>query len=172
MNTGFRKRTYRNPGDLVADLWFVLRNGPRIAWVLRKRTVPPPFRERLMLAVIGVYRCRMCSWAHTREAFKTGVSTDEIRSLLSGSVDDCPPDEVVGVLYAQHWADSDAHPAPDATQVLVESYGTEKACAIDLVLRMIRAGNLTGNTWDYLLYRLSFGRLEPGGGSSRGHQGG
>ena len=29
---------------------------------------------------------------------------------------------------------------------------------INLVLRMIRVGNLWGNTWDLLLYRISFGR--------------
>jgi hypothetical protein len=30
---------------------------------------------------------------------------------------------------------------------------------IEVILRMIRAGNLMGNTLDWLLYRLSFGRL-------------
>jgi len=39
------------------------------------------------------------------------------------------------------------------------AYGVEKADAIDLVLRMIRFANLSGNTWDYLLHRLSFGRF-------------
>jgi hypothetical protein len=30
---------------------------------------------------------------------------------------------------------------------------------IHALLRMIRAGNLAGNTWDYFLDRISFGRL-------------
>ena len=30
--------------------------------------------------------------------------------------------------------------------------------ALETVLRMIRTGNLAGNTWDYLLFRLSNGR--------------
>ena len=37
-------------------------------------------------------------------------------------------------------------------------YGEEKAAAIHIVLRMIRMGNLMGNTADYILYRLTFGR--------------
>jgi hypothetical protein len=41
----------------------------------------------------------------------------------------------------------------------VEIYGEEKAEAIEIVLRMIRSGNLLGNLWDYWLFRLSFGRL-------------
>ena len=42
---------------------------------------------------------------------------------------------------------------------LIETYGEEKAAAIDIVLRMIRVGNLLGNTADYVLYRLTFGLL-------------
>lgn len=156
---GFRKRTYRNLGEFLADVWFLLRNLPAIVCVLRKRTVDPAFRERLMLAVISVYGCRMCTWAHTREAFRSGVSEEEIKELLTGSVDDCPPHEAVGILYAQHWADSDAQPTPESSKTLVDTYGPEKARTINLVLRMVRVGNLTGNTWDYLLYRVSFGRM-------------
>lgn len=158
------KRTYRSVGEFLADVWFVLGHLPGMVCILRKGTLPLTFRERLMLAVISVYGCRMCSWAHTREAFKSGVDRDEITALLAGSVDDCPPDEAVGVLYAQHWADSDTHPSPEAVKRLVDTYGAEKARAIDLMLRMMRAGNLTGNTWDRLLSRVSFGRL-----GSQGH---
>jgi AhpD family alkylhydroperoxidase len=159
MKSGFKKRKYRSVREFLADIWFLLRNGPRIPRVSKNRTVSPAFRERLMLAVIAVYGCRFCSWAHTREALKSGISRDEIRSLLSGSMDDCPPDEAVAVMYAQHWADSDAKPTPEASRKLVDSYGPQTAQAVNLVLRMIRVGNLTGNTWDYVLYRVSFGRL-------------
>lgn len=159
MQSGFKKRKYRSVGEFLADTWFVFKNGPRILCVLKDQTVPAAFRERLMLAVISVYGCRFCTWAHTREAFRSGVSSDEITSLLSGSVDDCPPDEAVAVMYAQHWADSDARPTPESSQMLVDTYGPQKAQAVNLVLRMIRVGNLSGNTWDYLLYRVSFGRL-------------
>ncbi len=159
MKSGFSKRKYQNVREFLADIWFLLRNGPQILRVLKNRTVSPAFRERLMLAVIAVYGCRLCSWAHTREAFKSGITRDEITALLSGSVDDCPPDEAVAVMYAQHWADSDAKPTPESSRMLVDSYGLQKAQAVNLVLRMIRVGNLTGNTWDYLLHRVSFGRL-------------
>jgi len=159
MKSGFSKRKYQNVREFLADIWFLLRNGPQILRVLKNRTVSPAFRERLMLAVIAVYGCRLCSWAHTREAFKSGITRDEITALLSGSVDDSPPDEAVAVMYAQHWADSGAKPTPESSRMLVDSYGLQKAQAVNLVLRMIRVGNLTGNTWDYLLHRVSFGRL-------------
>jgi len=112
-----------------------------------------------MLAVISVYGCRYCSWVHAREALRNGVNQTEIVRLLQGSVDICPEEEAVAVLYAQHWADSDTRPDHEAIGRLVKTYGLEKAEAIDLVLRMIRVGNLTGNTWDAFLAKVSFGVL-------------
>lgn len=111
-----------------------------------------------MMAVSAVYRCRYCCYVHTKEALKAGVCQEEIESLLSGSVNDCPQEEAVALLYAQHWAESGADPAPEATQRLIETYGDDKTEAINLTLRMIKLGNLMGNTWDYFLYHISFGR--------------
>lgn len=73
-------------------------------------------------------------------------------------VDNCPQEEAVALLYAQHWADSNASPDTEATRRLEQAYGAEKAKAINIILRMIRVGNLWGNSWDCFLYRISFGR--------------
>jgi AhpD family alkylhydroperoxidase len=153
------KRTYRNPGEFFSDMFFLLKKSGRIRNVVRKKILSAAFRERLMLAVISVYGCRYCNWAHTREALRSGVAQEEIVQLLKGSVEGCPEGEAVALLYAQHWADSDTRPDPEAINRLRETYGLEKAEAINLVLRMIRVGNLTGNTWDAFLARISFGVL-------------
>jgi AhpD family alkylhydroperoxidase len=153
------KRTYRNPGEFFSDMFFLLKKSGRIRNVMRKKILSAAFRERLMLAVISVYGCRYCNWAHTREALRSGVAQEEIVRLLKGSVEGCPEGEAVALLYAQHWADSDTRPDPEAINRLRETYGLEKAEAINLVLRMIRVGNLTGNTWDAFLTRISFGVL-------------
>jgi len=89
---------------------------------------------------------------------KSGVTTEEISRLLSGDVDNCPEEEAVAVIYAQHWAESDGQPDPEAVRKLQQTYGVEKAEAIHLMLQMIRLGNLLGNSWDYFLYRISFGK--------------
>ena len=62
-------------------------------------------------------------------------------------------------MVAFHWAESDAQPDNITVQRLVDEYGQDKADAIQIVLRMIRMGNLSGNLLDYWLYKLSFGRL-------------
>ena len=111
-----------------------------------------------MLAVTSVEGCRYCSYLHTKLALKDGISQEEIGKLLSGDVEGCTEEEAVAILYAQHWAESNARPDPEVAQKLQEIYGSEEAEAIHLMLRMIRLGNLLGNTWDYLLYRLSFGK--------------
>lgn len=155
----YYKRTYKNPREFFADQIFLIKKWGHIRDLMRKKMLSKAFRERLMLAVTSVYGCRFCSWAHTREALKGGINQEEIVGLLQGSVDGCPEEEAVAVLYAQHWADCDARPDKEAIDRLVKTYGLEKAEAIDLALRMIRVGNLTGNTWDAFLARVSFGVL-------------
>ena len=111
-----------------------------------------------MLAVTSVEGCRYCSYFHSKLALKGGMTREEVGKLLSGDVQDCPEEEYIAVLYAQHWAESDAHPDPEAVQRLQETYGSEMVEAIHLMLRMVRLGNLLGNTWDYILFRISFGK--------------
>lgn len=155
----FKKRTYKNIKDFLRDLWFPIRNRNRLKDAANKILISPTFRERLMLAVTAVNGCRYCSYFHAKQALKSGITSDEINQLLSGDVCNCPEDEAVAVIYAQHWAESDAHPDPETVLKLQQVYGIEKTEAIHLMLRMIRMGNLLGNSWDYFLYRISFGKL-------------
>jgi AhpD family alkylhydroperoxidase len=154
----FNKRTYKNLKDFFSDLWFPIRNRDRLKEITKKKLISPAFRERLMLAVTAVNGCRYCSYFHAKQALKSGITTGEISKLLSGDVTNCLEEEAMAVIYAQHWAESDAHPDPEAVQRLQQAYGVEKTEAFHLMLRMIRMGNLLGNSWDYLIYRISFGR--------------
>ena len=144
--------------EFFADLWSLARSTRMVRRVMTGGVMSEAFRERLMLAVTAVYGCRYCSWLHTGEALKSGLEEGEIAGLLAGSVDNCPEEEAIALLYAQHWADSDARPDPEALKRLEEAYGAEKAEMINLVLRMNRLGNLSGNALDRFLYRISFGR--------------
>jgi len=154
----FNKRFYTSGGEFVRDILFLARNIRGIGRVNSGGLIPPAFRERLMLAVTAVYGCRYCSYLHVREGLKRGVEHGEAAALLSGSLEACPPEEAVALLYAQHWAESNANPEAEAIRRLEDTYGAEKARAINLMLRMVRVGNLAGNLWDYITYRLSRGR--------------
>ena len=156
----FKKRTYGSIREFFADLCFPIRHRKRLSELKGRELIAPAFRERLMLTVTAVEGCRYCSYFHARQALKSGVTQEEIGQLLSGDVDNCPEEEALAVIYAQHWAESNANPDPGAVLKLQETYGVEKAEAIDLVLRMIRLGNLAGNSFDYLLYRISLGKWQ------------
>ncbi|MFL7838989.1 MAG: carboxymuconolactone decarboxylase family protein [Candidatus Promineifilaceae bacterium] len=154
----FNRRAYHSLEDLWRDVRFPLKNREQVRRAMQGDLVSFPLRERLMLAVTAVNGCRYCSYYHAQEALKAGLPDEELQKMLEGVIDDAPSEELPALLYAQHWAESEGRPDPAAHQKLVDTYGPERAEAIETVLTMIRMGNLLGNTGDYWLYRLSFGR--------------
>lgn len=155
---GFKRRTYDSLGDALADIRTMLSHRKEIHPLMHGEKIDPPFRERLMLVVTEVNGCRYCSYAHTQKALAEGISEEEVRALAQGVLADSPAEELPALLYAQHWAEADEKPDPAARECVLDLYGEEKVQEIELILRMIRVGNLMGNTWDYILYRISFGR--------------
>jgi AhpD family alkylhydroperoxidase len=143
---------------MFSDFLFPLLNRKGLRRIRKDNLISAAFRERLMLAVTAVNGCRYCSYFHAKQALKSGVSDEEICKLMAGDVENCPEEEAAALIYAQHWADTDGYPDPEALKKVENVYGAEKTAAIHLLLRMIRMGNLMGNTWDYFLYRISFGR--------------
>ena len=164
----FERRTYHSLSELLADFRAIFSQRKQIRSLMRGDRVAPSFRERLMLVVTAVNRCRYCSYAHARNALSTGISESEIKALASGMFADSPPEEVPALLYAQHWAERNGEPEAPVREQVVERYGEQVVGRIELALRLIRAGNLSGNTFDYFLYRVSFGRLGVGKGNSAG----
>ena len=158
MNKPFKRRLYPSAGDFAADLRATLGRPRQMRAVMRGDSLDPAFRERLMLAVTAVNGCRYCSYYHARQALVVGITPDEAEALTAGLLDGCPPRQLPALLYAQHWAESDARPDPAARTRMVELYGAATTEAIDLALHTIRIGNMAGNTVDYVLYRLTSGR--------------
>ncbi len=153
----YHKRTYRSLGEIIDDMSFMFNNREKIRQAMQM--LDPTLVERLMLAVTQVNDCRYCSQYHAQLALRGGLDQEEINAILNGTVDHCPPEQATAILYAQHWADTDGHPDPEARRKLVEAYGADQAAAIEVPLHVIKMGNYMGNTFDYLLYRLSGGRL-------------
>ncbi len=155
----FPRRTYHKSSDFFRDIRFILANRPLLKEALRADLVSYAFRERLMLVVTEVNGCRYCSYFHASEALKAGITPHELQAYLDGAIpSEAPAEEIPALFYAQHWAEKDAQPDPEALHRMVAVYGQQKADAIQVILRMIRVGNLLGNTGDYWLYCLSFGR--------------
>ena len=154
----FNRRIYPNVSAFFADFRAIMAQRDQMRPLMRGEIISGAFRERLMLAVTAVNGCRYCSFAHARQALVEGLQPAEIEALQDGILEDCPSNELTALLYAQHWAETRGKTDPDARQRFSENYPEETVKAIELALRTIQMGNLLGNTLDYVLFRLSFGR--------------
>jgi len=155
----FSRRYYQNFKEIREDFRYLFSQRELIRKTMRE-IISFEFRERLMMVVTQVNGCRYCRSFHAKEALKSGITNEELKVLLAGEIpEDAPMEEMPALAYAQHWAESDSQPDKAAVRRLVDEYGQEKADAIEMVLRMIRMGNLSGNLLDYILFKLSFGKL-------------
>ncbi|MGB2965243.1 MAG: carboxymuconolactone decarboxylase family protein [Anaerolineales bacterium] len=155
----FRKRHYSSLKALWQDFRFILKHRSNIKVAIRGEEISKAFQERLMMAVTEVNDCRYCRRFHIHQAFQAGISEVEIQTYLSGIIPgDIPTEQKLAVAYAKHWAENDAQPDPESQSRIQEVYGKQGFEAIEIILHMIRMGNLLGNTGDYILYRLSSGR--------------
>ena len=154
----FNRRYYQSLSEIFKDTKVIFKKRSKIKQVMRDGPISDSFRERIMLTVTEVNGCRYCQYAHAKMALNAGMSSSEIDALANGVFHHCPPEEVPALLYAQHWAEANGKPDPQTREEIVKIYGQKTTEAMEIAMRMIRMGNLMGNTWDYILYRVSFGR--------------
>lgn len=157
----FNKRIY-TVADFRRALDDVFAHLPEMRAAVRAGRVSKPFAERIMLAVTQVNGCRYCHYGHTRAALAAGVTEAEIQHLIEGELGKLPEEEVIALTFAQHYAETEARPDPEAWRRLVAAYGPEAASDVMAYIRMITMGNLLGNTFDALLYRLTLRPTAPG----------
>ena len=154
----FPKRRYRSLKQYWTDIYFVLSHFRDITSGIHK-ALDSSFRERLMLVVTRINQCPYCLHIHSRLAQAAGIGAVELRELIEGQIpQDAPTEELPALHYARDWAENNAKTDANTMSQLTQSYGEEKTKAINLALRLIWIGNLSGNTFDYVRYRLSFGK--------------
>lgn len=148
----YKKRVY-NEKLFLEDLIFLSSNLPALLDAYRRWQSDWSFAEKIMLAVTSVNRCRYCQWLHTDLATASGAESDQLMQILShetGSVSDY---EKPAICYAYHYAETERNPKPEMVEEIKEFYGEQKAADIDLFIRFIFFGNLSGNTFDALISR-------------------
>lgn len=132
----------------VGESYTIVYNAFRTMKYLReakqKNEMSSEFTERIMLAVTEVNGCAMCSYAHAKMALEAGMSNEEIEQMLSGDTGATPKDELLAILFAQHYADTRGNPSKESWERIVKTYGQAKAYAILASIRMIMLGNTYG----------------------------
>lgn len=141
----------------LGDLAYFLFRPVATIKMLAGRSLSGAFRERLMLAVTEVNGCGMCSYIHSREALRAGVSRDEIKHILNGLHDDVPADQLPAVLYAQHWAETQGQVDPQAETTVRSAYSPAEFKEILHTLHFINFWNKTVLSLETLVHVLSFG---------------
>jgi len=130
--------------ELFQIMTLAFRSAPLLKKAKAAGKMDKSFLERIMLAVTEVNGCAMCSYYHTKVALEEGFSGEEIRNMLSGTLSDVPQEELAGVLFAQHYADTRGNPSPESWRRIEETYGETGAYGVLAVTRMIMFGNATG----------------------------
>lgn len=142
------------PIEFYRHLSGSIRSMPVMLRSQRKGLISKAFNEKIMLAVTHVNGCRYCSWFHTRVAMKEGISKTEVHTLLGGEFDGADEDEMLALLYAQHYADTGGLPEDESRSQLYLLYGKERARAIEASIKVITVGNIYGIAFDGLMRRL------------------
>ncbi len=142
------------PARQYRTLYEMIKMIPTMIRIRRKRVVSKDFFERIMLAVTEVNGCDVCSYGHTKMALEIGMTESEIREILSGELSAVPNEDLTGVLFAQHYAESEGKPSKETWKRLNRVYGEEKSIAILAVTRTIMFGNFYGIPLSNILRRL------------------
>ncbi len=159
MRNGFQRRIYSGIQPLLGDLAHIARRW-RIAIALaRSREISAAFRERLMMVVTAVNRCRHCAHGHAYLASLAGIPKAEIEALLALDLGHAPAEEIPALLHAIRWAENDGAPLQEPETALHANYGAAAAGQIEMAIHLIHVGNRLGNSFDYMLGRVSGGRL-------------
>ena len=149
------KPTYPDAKTFLNDIKGILTRPKAVVGVLAGFRISASFRERIILVVTGVNQCRYCRAAHSALARACGIGQDEIDALLSGVVLDAPVQEQPALRFALDWARNGGFGRQEEWQNLKERYSEKAVDEIELILKGIRLGNLTGNSFDAILEKVS-----------------
>ena len=149
---------------LIKDFGFLIWNIPKMIGISREKKITKKFMEKIMTVTTAVNGCTYCSWFHAKQALASGITEEEIKNMMNLQFQaDAKESELMALLYAQHYAETNRKPDAEMNKKLVDYYGDKTANDVILVIRMIFFGNLYGNTWDAVLSRF---KRDPAKGSN------
>lgn len=144
--------------EQLRNIYFAAKSFVLLRKSKKYKLINKKFKERIMLAVTEVNGCEMCSFVHTKIALSSGMTREEIKSILDNDHTNIPVEESVALIFSQHFAYSKESPSNEALERIIEDYGKQKAELILAVCNMITMTNGMGTSMDYFYSRLRFKR--------------
>jgi len=137
------------------DIGYLIWNLPKFLAIRKNIDISNIFIEKIMTVTTAVNGCVYCAWLHAKKAIESGISDEEIKNMMKLQFQaDATEFELEGLLYAQHYAETNRKPEPEMTEKLFNYYGEPTSSQIILLIRQINFGNLYGNTWDAVMSRF------------------
>jgi AhpD family alkylhydroperoxidase len=155
MLQAFHKRVYR-VNQFFLDILFLSSRLPWIIGAYQSKRVPWSIAEKIMLAVTAVNGCQHCARFHGALAQLSGVEAEEVANLLQMEIGArVSAYERPALQFAQEYAQTERNPSSENLLEFKNFYGDAIADDIMLYIRLILLGNLSGNTFDAFIARLT-----------------
>ncbi len=142
----------------VPQFYHVIRLAMRSMPVMRKAEksglISKEFITRIMLVVTEVNGCAVCNYYHAKHALESGMSEEEITSMVNLEEGAAAEEEAVALLFAQHYADTFGNYEAEVWDRVLSRYGEGTAAAILAAIRVIMFGNINGIAFIALMNRL------------------
>lgn len=134
-----------------------LRSFPRLLIIKLTKRIEPSLQEKILLSTTSINHCVLCARFASEMAFKDGVTKEEVLSILNTDLSEsnkCSEDEIIALLYAQNYAETNGYPGKDITKRLHDFYGEKTAEDIMVLTKKSHLFNLNGNTYSAFISRL------------------
>lgn len=155
MKKKFDRRIF-TPGLFLMDFGYLFIRIPMIIFAFQNKQISKAFVEKIMTVTTAVNGCTYCAWFHAKQAIASGISEEEVKNMLDLQFHAMASDfEVMALLYAQHFAETNRKPEDEMTMRFFKFYDKKTADHLFLFIRLINFGNLYGNTWDAVLSRFN-----------------
>ncbi|MFK5882720.1 MAG: hypothetical protein QM489_00020 [Candidatus Izemoplasma sp.] len=124
------------------------------------KLISSTFETHIMLAVTEVNGCMLCSYYHTKQALESGISVEELSMFLTGDLATTNKEEVIAVLFAQHYASEHGNFDKDIFKNVIKEYGSDIAYGILGKITLIMMGNAYGIAYGCLKDRIKGKRVK------------
>jgi AhpD family alkylhydroperoxidase len=156
----FGKKTYQL-GAVLRDIATLLPRSGDLLRIYLFKDMSPALREAIMVAVARANECRYCSFAHREWALSAGLEADELAQVEHGEGAKLDRATTLAVQYARALVRQEFGRVPLELEASLDStFSLRERRDIETVARMMTIANLSGNTVDALLARLSGNAVE------------
>jgi len=107
----------------LKDVFFIISNIFELNKLRKNKEINKVFQEKIMTIVSSINGCVYCKWFHAKQAVKAGIPSESVKKLLKLQFNTIAYDyELKGLLFAQHFTETNRAPDKDMIEDLYSFY--------------------------------------------------